>query len=65
VEVVFDEVDRSIASLEDDPSLVPSSGECGGHFNVSFDPAFGYPSYHDSLGPCDDGVGLTVRVTTN
>jgi len=65
IDDVFDEIERTLSALEDDPSQVPELGECGFHLNVSFDAALGYPTYYDSLGPCDDGVGISVKVTVD
>lgn len=62
VEELFAELDQIIAVFEDDPSKVPSGGECGYHLNAQLDPELGYPTYYDTLGPCDDGIGLTAKV---
>lgn len=62
VEGLFAELDQMIAVFEDDPSKVPSAGDCGYHLNARLDPELGYPTYYDTLGPCDDGVGLSAKV---
>lgn len=64
MEEVFQQVEDFVAAAENDPSLVLPEGECGYHFNIDVDPEFGYPTYYDSLGPCDDGVGVRVVVTS-
>lgn len=62
VDEAFDEVEVLLASFEDGGFEVPSAGDCGNHFNVEFDPELGAPQYYDSLGPCDDGVGIRLSV---
>lgn len=62
VDGLFAEVDKMIGVFEDDPSKIPADQECGYHMNARLDPELGYPTYYDTLGPCDDGVGLTARV---
>lgn len=62
VEEFFGDVDKAISAFENDPGLVPDPGECGAHFNITFDPELGYPTYSDGLGPCDDGVGIGAKV---
>lgn len=62
VDGLFDELDEIIALFEDDPSKIPADGDCGYHMNARLDSDLGYPTYYDTLGPCDDGVGLTARV---
>ena len=64
VEELFSELDAIIAVIENDPALVPPLGDCGSHhLNARFDAELGYPSYYDTLGPCDDGVGISATVT--
>lgn len=63
MEEILQQVEDFVATAENDPSLVLPEGECGYHFNIEFDAELGYPTYYDSLGPCDDGVGVRVVVT--
>lgn len=62
VDDVFAELDALIAPFETGERSVPEEGECGAHFNARFDSDWGVPEYYDALGPCDDGVGLTVSI---
>jgi len=62
VDLLFVELDRLIAEFETDPTRVRQPEECGYALNARFDSDLGYPTYYDTLSPCDDGVGLTVRV---
>lgn len=63
VDEAFSIIEDSIARFETGMYETPESGECGNHFNATFDPVLGTPTYHDKLGPCDDGVGLRLAVT--
>lgn len=58
----FDAVEGRIAAFERGEVDVPSPDDCGNHFNAEFDPERGAPHYYDSLGPCDDGVGIRISV---
>lgn len=62
VEGLFAELDEMISLFEDDPSKLPEGDECGYHLNARLDPEIGYPTYYDTLGPCDDGVGLSAEI---
>lgn len=60
----FDELDAILTNFESGEWSTGSPGGCdGSYFNASFDPEFGVPHYYDTLGPCDDGVGIRITVT--
>ena len=59
---VFTIIDELILGFEDGTMTVPEAGECGHHLNVRFDPEWGVPSRYDTLGPCDDGVGVVIDI---
>lgn len=58
----FDDVEESIIAFESGDLEVPARGECGNHFNVTFDPEDGFPNFYNTLGPCDDGVSVRVGI---
>lgn len=60
---VFDLIDNAIATFESGEFAVPPASGCGNHFNALFDAELGAPMFFDTLGPCDDGVGLRMVVT--
>lgn len=64
IEEVFRAVEELVATAENDPSRVAPPDECGYHFNIEFAHQFGYPTYYDNLGHCDDGVGTRIKVVT-
>jgi len=44
-------------------SSTPPDGNCEAYyFTIRWDVELGYPAYYDALGPCDDGVGVTITV---
>ena len=59
----FELVEESVTSFETGELEVPPAGQCGNHFNAQFDANLGSPTYFDTLGPCDDGVGLRIEIT--
>lgn len=63
VDEVFAELDALIAAFETGERAVPDEGECGAHFNARFNTDLGVPEYYDSLGPCEDGVGISINVS--
>ena len=63
VDDVFDRIENALVEFETGALPVPPAGDCGNHFNAEFDEALGSPTYFDTLGPCDDGVGLRIAVT--
>ena len=63
VDEVFATVDGLIRGFEDGTTPIPEEGECGHHFGAHFDTDLGVPSFYDTLGPCDDGVGVEITVT--
>jgi len=62
VDAAFAEIDALISLFETGEREVPEDGECGHHFNVRYDATLGNPTSYDTLGPCDDGVGLELSV---
>jgi len=59
----FDVVDKALAQFESGEFEVPPGGDCGNHLNAEFDERHGSPTYFDTLGPCDSGVGLRIVIT--
>ncbi len=64
MEEVFQAVEDRVAGAEKDPSRVRPPDECGYHFTIEFAQQTGFPTYYDSLGPCDDGDGIRIVITT-
>ncbi len=62
VDEAFDEVEALLIRFETGEWPVPDPDDCGSHFNADFDPELGAPTYYDTLGPCDDGVGIRMEV---
>ncbi len=62
VDAAFAEIDALIRLFETGEREVPEDDECGHHFNVRYDATLGNPTSYDTLGPCDDGVGLELSV---
>ncbi len=62
VEEAFDEVEELLVRFESGEWPVPDPDDCGSHFTADFDPELGAPGYYDTLGPCDDGVGIRIEV---
>ena len=61
VDAVFDELESVLQRASENPA---DENGCGGTFyTIRFNTDFGHPTYYDTLGPCDDGVGVTIRVT--
>lgn len=63
VDDAFAQIDALILAFESGELDVPGPDDCGWHFNIQFDPDLGSPRYFDTLGPCDDGVGMRMHVT--
>ncbi len=62
VEEAFEEMELIVENAEANPAA--DDGSCDGvFFNFRFDTEFGNPIYYDQLGPCDDGVGISLTVT--
>jgi hypothetical protein len=61
VDEAFDQVDTLI-----DAASAPGNnpdGNCDArYFTARWDPELGYPEYFDGLGPCEDGVGVSITV---
>lgn len=62
VDEAFTDAERFMTPFEADPSKVPGPSECGEHFLIQFDPELGFPAGYHSLGPCDDGIGLSIEI---
>ena len=58
----FDQLDALIAAAaapENDPD-----GDCNArYFTARWDRELGYPTYFDGLGPCEEGVGVSITVS--
>lgn len=62
VQAAFNLVEASLERFESGELEVPRADDCGNHFNAQFDPDLGAPTYFDTLGPCDDGVGFRFAI---
>lgn len=61
IDDVFDVFELILQQSENHPA---DQDSCQGTFyNMRFNTEVGYPTYYDTLGPCDDGVGVTIRMT--
>ena len=61
VDEAFDELDAILERSFENPA---DEDSCQGtFFNMRFNTDVGHPTYYDTLGPCDDGIGVTIRVT--
>lgn len=58
----FAEIDKLIRQFETGEREVPEDGECGNHFNARYDETLGNPESYNTLGPCEDGIGLSLSV---